>query len=74
MGLKKVFVRLVDGEKYQILDRSDAPGIYSRQSQINITGPAEPQLPDRLLSPAEYLRWKAHLTENGYSVLDVFGI
>ncbi len=74
MGLKKVFVRLVDGEQYQILDRSDAPGIYSRQSQINITGPVEPQLPAGLLSRAEYLRWKADLTVNGYDVLDLFGI
>jgi hypothetical protein len=74
MGSWKLFIRLLEGDKYQLLDRPDLPGTYSHQSQLNVTGPHKPEIPSALLTRPEYLRWKAELCEKGDEILDLFGI
>jgi hypothetical protein len=74
MGSWKLFVRLLEDDHYQILDSPDLPGIYSRQSQLNVTGPHKLEIPRGLLTKAEYLRWKADLCEKGDKIADLFGI
>jgi hypothetical protein len=74
MNKWKLFLRQFEDGKYQIVERTDAPGSGALDSQFVVTGPEKPEIPSCPFTRAQWLRWQADLEDKGYTIHSAFKV